>query len=334
MLFVSSGLTCGKKFFILSVMNSDIKDGAELSLAIHGGAGTIRRAEMSAEREAGFKNGLEQALARGWEVLSGGGAALDAVEVVVCVLEDNPLFNAGRGSVFTHNEKHEMDAAIMSGEDLRAGAVAAVGGVKNPIKLARRVMEETPHVLLCGSGAEEFAREVGCEFAAPEYFFSEWRYEQLLQARREQEVRLDHSPVKKFGTVGAVARDARGHLAAATSTGGMTNKRFGRVGDTAIIGAGTYADDRTCAVSCTGHGEFFIRTVAAYDLSCLMKYKGLTLAEACEQVVGVTLREAGGEGGLIAVDHRGNVALPFNSEGMYRAWITSGQESQIYIYRD
>ncbi|MBA3804926.1 MAG: isoaspartyl peptidase/L-asparaginase [Acidobacteria bacterium] len=315
-------------------MNSDLKDEAGLSLAIHGGAGAIRRAEMSAEREAAFRDGLQQALARGWEMLSDGGAALDAVEAVVCLLEDNVLFNAGRGSVFTHNEKHEMDAAIMSGMDLRAGAVAAVEGVKNPIKLARRVMEETPHVLLCGSGAEEFAREAGCEFASPEYFFSEWRYEQLLQARREQDVRLDHSPIKKFGTVGAVARDARGHLAAATSTGGMTNKSFGRVGDTALIGAGTYADDRTCAVSCTGLGEFFIRTVAAYDVSCLMKYKGLTLTEACEQVIGVTLREMGGEGGLIAVDHRGNVALPFNSEGMYRAWITSGQESQIYIYRD
>lgn len=315
-------------------MNSDIKDETGLSLAIHGGAGTIRRAEMSAEREADFRDGLQQALARGWEVLSGGGAALDAVEAVVCVLEDNPLFNAGRGSVFTHNEKHEMDAAIMSGKDLRAGAVAAVGGIKNPIKLARRVMEETPHVLLCGSGAEEFAREAGCEFAPPEYFFSEWRYEQLLQARGEQEVRLDHSPIKKFGTVGAVARDRQGNLAAATSTGGMTNKRFGRVGDTALIGAGTYADDRTCAVSCTGHGEFFIRTVAAYDVACLMKYKGLTLIDACEQVIGATLREMGGEGGLIAVDHVGNVALPFNSEGMYRAWITSGQESQICIYRD
>lgn len=315
-------------------MNSDIKDEAGLSLAIHGGAGTIRRAEMSAEREAAFRDGLRGALARGWEVLAGGGAALDAVEAVVCVLEDNPLFNAGRGSVFTHNEKHEMDAAIMSGVDLRAGAVAAVGGVKNPIKLARRVMEETPHVLLCGSGAEEFARETGCEFAPPEYFFSEWRYEQLLQARREQEVRLDHSPIKKFGTVGAVARDARGHLAAATSTGGMTNKRFGRVGDTALIGAGTYADDRTCAVSCTGHGEFFIRTVAAYDVSCLMKYRGLTLTEACEQVIGVRLGEMGGEGGLIAVDQMGNVALPFNSEGMYRAWITRGHAAQVAVYRE
>lgn len=311
-----------------------MKDEARLSLAVHGGAGTIRRALMSAEREAAFRDGLRRALARGWEILKGGGAALDAVEASVCVLEDDPLFNAGRGSVFTHDGRHEMDAAIMAGVDLRAGAVAAVGFIKNPIRLARRVMEETPHVLLCGKGAEEFARETGCEFAPPEYFFSEWRYEQLLQARREQEVVLDHSPVKKFGTVGAVARDAEGHLAAATSTGGMTNKRFGRVGDTAIIGAGTYADDKTCAVSCTGHGEYFIRTVAAYDVSCLMKYKGLTLIEACEQVVGVTLGELGGEGGLIAVDHQGNVSMPFNSEGMYRAWITSGHEAQVAIYRD
>jgi beta-aspartyl-peptidase (threonine type) len=289
---------------------------------------------MSAEREAAYRDGLHQALQRGWEVLSGGGAALDAVEETVRALEDNPLFNAGRGSVFTHNEKHEMDAAIMSGKDLRAGAVAAVSNIKNPIMLARRIMEETPHVLLCGSGAEEFAREVGCEFAPPEYFYSEFRYEQLLQARREDEVRLDHSHMKKFGTVGAVARDAEGHLAAATSTGGMTNKRFGRVGDTALIGAGTYADDHTCAVSCTGHGEFFIRTVAAYDAACLMKYKGLTFNDACEQVIGHTLHEMGGEGGLIAVDYMGNVALPFNSEGMYRAWITSGSEAQVAIYRD
>ena len=315
-------------------MSSKRDDEARLALALHGGGGTIRRALMSTEREAAYGEGLQQALRRGWEVLTNGGAALDAVEATVCVLEDDPLFNAGRGSVFTHNEKHEMDAAIMSGEDLRAGAVAAVSSVKNPIKLARRVMEETPHVLLCGSGAEEFARETGCEFAPPDYFFSQFRYEQLLQARREQEVRLDHSPAKGFGTVGAVARDRAGHLAAATSTGGMTNKRFGRVGDTALIGAGTYADDHTCAVSCTGHGEFFIRTVAAYDIACLMKYRGLTLHDACEQVVGRTLSEMGGEGGLIAVDQRGNVALPFNSEGMYRAWITSGSEAQVAIYRD
>ncbi|HEX7314149.1 MAG TPA: isoaspartyl peptidase/L-asparaginase [Pyrinomonadaceae bacterium] len=315
-------------------MNTETKDATRLALAVHGGAGTIRRSEMSFERERTYRDGLRHALLRGWDILNGGGTALAAVEATVCVLEDNPLFNAGRGSVFTHNEKHEMDAAIMSGEDLRAGAVAAVGGIKNPIILARRVMDDGAHVLLCGSGAEEFAREAGVEFAPPEYFFDELRYEQLLRARRENEVRLDHASQKKFGTVGAVARDARGHLAAATSTGGMTNKRFGRVGDTALIGAGTYADDRTCAVSCTGHGEFFMRAVAAYDVACLMKYKGLTLADACEQVVGLTLREMGGEGGLIAVDHMGNVSLPFNSEGMYRAWITSGREARVAIYRD
>jgi beta-aspartyl-peptidase (threonine type) len=315
-------------------MDSETKLEAKLALALHGGAGTIQRAAMSAERERAYRDGLRQALLRGWEVLTVGGAALDAVEATVCTLEDNPLFNAGRGSVFTHNEKHEMDAAIMSGEGLRAGAVAAVGRIKNPITLARRVMEETPHVLLCGSGAEEFAREAGFEFAPPEYFFDELRHRQLLQARREQEVSLDHSSLKKFGTVGAVARDAEGHLAAATSTGGMTNKRFGRVGDTALIGAGTYADDRTCAVSCTGHGEFFIRTVAAYDVACLMKYKGLTLKDACEQVVGRTLHEMGGEGGLIAVDHTGRVSLPFNTEGMYRAWIASSHDAQVAIYRD
>ncbi|MBV9959900.1 MAG: isoaspartyl peptidase/L-asparaginase [Acidobacteria bacterium] len=315
-------------------MSSETKEERKLALVIHGGAGTISRALMSDEREAAYRAGLQQALRRGWEVLSGGGLALDAVEAAVCVMEDNPLFNAGRGSVFTHNERHEMDAAIMSGEDLRAGAVAAVDGIKNPIKLARRVMEATEHVLMCGSGAEEFAREAGFEFAPPEYFFDELRYEQLLQARREDEVRLDHTPLKKFGTVGAVALDTRGHLAAATSTGGMTNKRFGRVGDTALIGAGTYADDQTCAISCTGHGEFFIRTVAAHEIVSLMKYKGFTLKEAAEQVVHVTLPELGGEGGLIAVDRTGNISLPFNSEGMYRAWMTSGSEAQVAIYPD
>lgn len=325
-------LTCAVKLSILSIVTPETKDKAKLALAIHGGAGTIRRAEMSAEREAAYRDGLQRALAHGWEILRLGGSALDTVEATVCALEDNPIFNAGRGAVFTHDERHEMDAAIMSGEDLRAGAVAAVGGIKNPITLARRVMEKTEHVLLCGSGAEEFAREAGYEFAPPEYFFTEFRYAQLLEARRENEVRLDHSPVKKMGTVGAVACDALGHLAAATSTGGMTNKRFGRIGDTALVGAGTYADDRTCAVSCTGHGEFFMRAVVAYDVACLIKYKGLTLKEACEQTINQTLREMGGEGGLVAVDRMGNIALTFNSEGMYRAWVTSKQEAQVNIY--
>ena len=315
-------------------MNTETSNKAKLALALHGGAGTIRREELNAERETAYRDGLEQALRSGWEILHGGGTALDAVEAAVRALEDNPLFNAGRGSVFTNDGRHEMDAAIMSGKDLRAGAVAAVSGIKNPVSLARRVLDGTEFVLLCGNGAEEFARKSDCEFAPPEYFYDEFRYEQLLQARREHEMRLDHAPVKKFGTVGAVARDSHGHLAAATSTGGMTNKRFGRIGDTPLIGAGTYADDKTCAVSCTGHGEFFIRTVAAYDVACLMKYKNLTLGDACEQVVNVTLREMGGEGGLIAVDQAGNMALPFNSEGMYRAWTTSDGAPHVAIYRD
>lgn len=317
-----------------TAMNSETGDTAALALAIHGGAGTIRRAEMTAEREAAYRDGLQRALRRGWEMLRGGGAALDVVEATVCVLEDNPLFNAGRGAVFTSDGTHEMDAAIMDGRELRAGAVAAVGGIKNPITLARRVMEETEHILLCGRGAEEFARAADYEFAPPEYFYDEFRYQQFLEAQRAGEVRLDHSAAKNLGTVGAVARDAHGNLAAATSTGGMTNKRFGRTGDTALIGAGTYADDRTCAVSCTGHGEFFIRAVAAYDVACLMKYKGLSLNDAGEQVVGQTLREMGGEGGLVAVDHAGNIALPFNSEGMYRAWVSSARPAQVAIYRD
>jgi beta-aspartyl-peptidase (threonine type) len=315
-------------------MNTKTSNGAKLALAVHGGAGTIRRTELTAERETAYRDGLEQVLRNGWDVLHRGGTALDAVEAAVRTLEDNPLFNAGRGAVFTHDEQHEMDAAIMSGQDLRAGAVAAVSGIKNPISLARRVMEETEFVLLCGDGAEEFARESQCEFAPPEYFYDAARYEQLLQAQREHGVRLDHSPANKIGTVGAVARDSQGHLASATSTGGMTNKRYGRIGDTPLIGAGTYADDKTCAVSCTGHGEFFIRTVTAYDVACLMKYKNLTLADACREVVNVTLREMGGEGGLIAVDHAGNLALPFNSEGMYRAWVTSDAAPEVAIYRD
>lgn len=315
-----------------------MENSQRLALAIHGGAGTIRRDLMSDEQERAYRRGLEAALDAGWKLLCDGASALDAVERAVCVLEDDPLFNAGRGAVFTNAGTHEMDACIMSGADLRAGAVAAVAGVKHPITLARRVMDESPHVLLCGAGAEEFARAAGIETAPADYFYDEFRYSQLLDARRDDAVQLDHagngkSNDKKFGTVGAVACDARGDLAAATSTGGMTNKRFGRIGDTPIIGAGTYADNQTCAVSCTGHGEFFMRAVAAYDVACVMKYVGLSLADACERVVNETLREMGGEGGLIAVDARGNVALPFNSEGMYRAWVSSEYAAVVKIYK-
>lgn len=303
------------------------------SLVIHGGAGTILRQEMSAEMEALYREGLHLALNAGDAILSAGGSALDAVEAAVIALENNPLFNAGKGAVFTHEGQHELDASIMCGRTLNAGAVAGVQGVKNPVILARTVMERSEHVLLCGQGAGEFAREQGLVFENPDYFFTEFRYHQLQQAKAENTVQLDHSSSKKFGTVGAVALDIHGNLAAATSTGGMTNKRYGRVGDTPVIGAGTYANNATCAVSCTGHGEYFLRSVVAYDVSCLMEYRGYNLQQACDEVVMHKLAERGGEGGLIATDALGNVALVFNSAGMYRGLKRSGEAAEVMIYR-
>ena len=316
---------------------------AKIALAIHGGAGTILRSTMTPELEAEFRGGLEAALNAGWEVLDRAGSALDAVEVAVGSLEDFPLFNAGRGAVFNHEGKNEMDAAIMDGSSLKAGAVAFVRNVKNPIKLARLVMEKTEHVLLAGDGAIQFAEEMDVQLKDNAYFFTEHRWQQLEDAIAAGKVQLDHSqaetrPVgsvprgqeKSLGTVGAVACDTNGNLAAATSTGGMTNKKFGRVGDTPIIGSGTYADE-TCAVSCTGHGEYFMLGVTAYDIAARMKYKGLSLESASEETV-ARLTSIGGEGGLIAVDSKGNVVLPFNSEGMYRGYVIEGQRS-VYIYR-
>jgi len=300
------------------------------ALALHGGAGTILRSEMSADSEASHTAALRRALEAGEQILRAGGSALRAVEAVVCSLEDCEHFNAGRGSVFTHGGRHEMDASIMCGATLNAGAVAMVEGVKNPVKLARLVMERSEHVFLCAQGADAFAEEVGVERAGPEYFFSEFRYRQLEQARAKSRVQLDHSD--KHGTVGAVALDESGHLAAATSTGGLTNKRYGRIGDSSVIGAGTYANDLTCAVSCTGFGEFFLRGVVAYDVSCLMEYQGLSLQAACDLVIHQKQLQLGGDGGLIAVDAKGNVALPFNSKGMYRAWVKKGKASQVEIY--
>jgi beta-aspartyl-peptidase (threonine type) len=297
---------------------------------------------MSPELEAEYRSGLEVALQAGWAILDSGGSAVDAVEAAVASLEDCPLFNAGRGSVFTHEGKNEMDAAIMNGPDLRAGAVAFVRNVKNPVKLARLVMERTEHVLLAGDGADLFAEEVGVELCDNTYFYTDFRWKQLEDAIAAGRVQLDHTasgagtemgradPQPK-GTVGAVACDAAGHLAAATSTGGMTNKRFGRVGDTAIIGAGTYADD-VCAVSCTGHGEFFMRGVTAYDVAARMNYRGLALQAAAHETL-ERLTAIGGDGGFIAVDTKGQVVLPFNSEGMYRAFRTP-ESSSVAIYRD
>ena len=304
----------------------------KIALALHGGAGTILRSSMSKEKEVLYIAALQSALSLGYEVLEKGGTAIDAVEQCVISLENCPLFNAGKGSVFTNTETHEMDAAIMEGDKLMAGAVAGVNGVRNPIQLARKIMENSEHVLLYGKGAEEFARLMNLPFENSDYFFDQLRYDQLKEIQNTDTFKLDHSD-KKFGTVGAVALDINGNLAAATSTGGMTNKRFNRIGDSPIIGSGTYANNKTCAVSCTGHGEFFIRAVVAYDVSCLMEYKGLNLNDACNEVVQHKLVKLGGEGGLIAINADGECILSFNSEGMYRAWKDASGNGGVEIYK-
>ncbi len=303
------------------------------TIAIHGGSGTINRTEITPEQENQFRQGLEDALDAGYHILARGGSALDAVEEAVRSLEENELFNAGRGSVFSANGKHEMDASIMCGQSLKAGAVAGVTNIRNPISLARVVMEQSENVFLLGAGAEEFAREHKLTVEPDDYFFTQFRFDQLKDAQKENKTQLDHSKKNTGkGTVGAVALDKEGNLAAATSTGGLTNKKYGRVGDTPVIGAGTYASNTTCAVSCTGYGEFFIRSVVAYDISCLMEYKGLSLKEACTYVVHDKLKNRGGEGGLIAIDAAGHVELPFNSEGMYRAWRNEAGEGEVAIF--
>ncbi|PKV75453.1 isoaspartyl peptidase/L-asparaginase family protein [Pontibacter ramchanderi] len=304
-----------------------------LAIAIHGGAGTITPASMTPELEKAYKQALSKALNQSYEVLEKGGTALDAVELAVVLLEDSPLFNAGRGSVFTKEGKHEMDAAIMCGRTLEAGAVAGIRNIRNPVRLTRAILEHSDHVFLSGYGAEEFARKYQIDFEPEEYFYDQHRYKQWREVRDTDIFMLDHTEERKFGTVGAVARDANGDLAAATSTGGMTNKNYNRIGDSPVIGSGTYANNKTCAVSCTGHGEYFIRAVVAYDISCLMEYKGYTLQQACNEVVMNKLVKFGGEGGLVAVDSKGELALPFNSEGMYRGYRTSGKEGIVAIYK-
>lgn len=307
----------------------------KFALAIHGGAGTILRSSMTAEKEMAYKKALEDAMIAGEGLLVKGGRSMDAIEAAIRSLENNPLFNAGKGAVFTNEGKHEMDASIMNGKDLMAGAVAGVQNIKNPISLARAVMEKSEHVFMAGLGAQEFAKKINAEFMPDDYFFVQQRYDQLQEAKKEDKMILDHTDKeKKFGTVGAVAIDQHGNLAAGTSTGGMTNKKHGRVGDTPVIGSGTYANNKTCAISCTGHGEFFLRAVVAYDISCLIEYKGLSLKKACDIVVMDKLVKIGGEGGLIALDAKGNIELPFNSEGMYRASKKEGEDLFIGIYKD
>ena len=309
-------------------------------IAIHGGAGTILRTNMTNEIEQKYKMALNESILAGENILLNSGLAIDAVEAAIRSLENNPLFNAGRGSVFSNEGEHEMDASIMNGKDLMAGAIAGVKNVKNPITLAKSVMQHSNHVFMAGQGAEVFAKQLNIEMAPNEYFFEQMRYDQLIQAKNNDRIELDHvdnkfeNGEKKFGTVGAVALDVFGNISAGTSTGGMTNKKHGRVGDTPIIGAGTYANNQTCAVSCTGHGEFFIRSVVAYDISCLIEYKGFSLKEACNLVVKDKLVKIGGEGGLIALDARGNIELCFNSEGMYRASKKSNEDVYLGIYKD
>jgi beta-aspartyl-peptidase (threonine type) len=308
---------------------------ANFSLAIHGGAGTITKNQLTPELERSYLKALDEALEEGYSILEKNGSAIDAVAASVVALENNILFNAGKGSVFTKNGKHEMDASLMDGSTLAAGAVAGVYHIKNPVLLAKQVMECTEHVLLSGTGAMEFAKQAGVDLEPDSYFFSQFRYDQWMAVKNSDTVELDHNIQieKKFGTVGAVACDVHGNIAAATSTGGMTNKQFGRVGDTAIIGSGTYANNKTCAISCTGHGELFMKAVAAYDVSCLMEYKGYNLQQAMDIVVNNKLVKINGEGGMIGTDAKGNIAMLFNSEGMYRGMQNALGEKQVAIYR-
>ncbi len=314
-------------------------------IVIHGGAGTILKKNMTPEKEAAYKAALTQALRVGYETLKKGKTSIDAVEAAIHVLEDSPLFNAGKGAVFTHDGRNELDAAIMNGKTLEAGAIAGVTTIRNPISGARAVMEKSEHVMMVGDGADKFAREVGLTIVDPKYFWTKERWDGLQQAIKEDSTKavLDHGSKKsmllgtknhdyKFGTVGCVALDNAGNLAAGTSTGGMTNKKYGRVGDAPIIGAGTYCNNATAGISCTGWGEFYIRNVVAKTISDLIEYKGIGVAEA-SRIVLDKVGKMGGDGGLIALDKKGNVAMPFNTEGMYRGTITADGKIDVQIYK-
>ena len=310
---------------------------APIALVIHGGAG-VAREDLTPEREAACRQTLEESLRAGEKILREGGTSLDAVQAAIVVLEDSPLFNAGRGSVLTAAGTVEMDAAVMTGEKPAAGAVAGVQGVRNPIRLARMVMERTPHVMLTGKGADDFARECALPFEAPEWFITPEQKVRLEKAKAkpaQASNRTGHEDLTlRIGTVGAVALDRGGHLAAGTSTGGLTNKRPGRIGDSPLIGAGTYAEDGVGAFSCTGHGEFFIRSVVAYDVAALMKYRQLTIADAAREVVKQKLPKLGGSGGLIGVDAKGNLATPFNTPGMFHGWVKGDGTLHIAIFEE
>ncbi len=309
-------------------------------LVIHGGAGTITKASMTDESEKAYREKLTESLKAGSEILASGGTSLDAIEKAVNILEDSPLFNAGKGAVFNAKGENELDASIMDGRNLKAGAVAGIKHIKNPISLARLVMENSPHVMMIGEGAEEFAKQNDLEFVENEYFKDEKRWNDFQKIKRKDDSlknmhgRIELKSGEKFGTVGAVALDKNGNLAAATSTGGMMNKKFGRVGDSPIIGAGTYANNKTCAISATGYGEYFIRLNVAHDISAMMEYKNLSIKESAEKVINEKLKNLGGYGGVIAVDKNGKIAMPFNTEGMFRGYILDNGEIKVEIYKD
>ena len=301
------------------------------ALAIHGGAGSLPRHEMSTALEHDYRAALHGALAAGAAILADGGASLDAVTAAVVQLEDCPMFNAGRGSVFTREGGHELDASVMEGAGRAAGAVCGLTRIANPVLLARAVMEHSDFLMLSGAGAEEFARDRGFAFVPPAYFWTEARWKQL-QRILAGDPSVSPLTISHVGTVGAVACDVQGHLAAATSTGGMTGKRWGRIGDSPLVGAGTWADDRSCAVSCTGHGESFIRIGVAHEIAARMRHGGRDLACAVREVVHGELADLGGDGGVIAVDARANLCLDFNSQGMFRGWVRAGEEACVAIY--
>ena len=313
------------------------ESGAPIAIAIHGGSGTINKGDFSESKEHEIRVTLERAVRAGHEILATGGASLDAVTRAITILEDSPHFNAAMGAVFNAEGKNELDASIMSGSDLNAGAVAAVHNVRNPVLLARKVMTDSVHVMLMGAGAEQFARDHGIAFEDDDYFFTEYRWQQLQKAKAKdngETTFLSETPDQWFSTVGAVALDSQGNLAAGTSTGGMTNKRWGRVGDSPIIGAGTYADNQSCAVSATGHGEYFIRATVAREICARVQYTGMGLAKSANQVINKELVEMGGSGGIIALDPQGNIALTFNTAGMYRASVDIDGKVTVAIYKD
>lgn len=326
-------------FLVLVLLTSfSYTQNSKYGLIIHGGAGSIVKGKLTPELEKQYEAKLKEALLAGNEILKNNGSSLDAVTAAINVLEDSPLFNAGKGAVFNSKGKNELDASIMDGKTLNAGAVAGVMHIKNPISLARLVMEKSGHVMLTGKGAEEFAVSQGVSLIPEEYFYDErrWNDFQKVKEREKQDSLKQHGNINvdnKFGTVGAAALDKHGNLAAGTSTGGMTNKKFGRIGDSPIIGAGTYANNNTCAVSCTGWGEYFIRSVAAYDISALMEYKGLSVKDASEQVIN-KIGKLGGTGGVIAIDKDGNIAMPFNTEGMFRAYIDDDGNAVVKMYKE